>query len=442
VLVLPALILRDRCVEAAIAAGATATAGLLLGRGDGHRRLDGFGRLRHLLGGLVYRTNRIGFRILVGVGDRCAHAGRAADRIALRRVAVLAAGLADLLVAGLRLALLGLTRLRFASLALLLAVAVVARLSVTRGVALVARVVATDAVFTLALIARLRLVTLAFITIVLVPRTLFALRSIFTLRAVLAVLVVASLVLTILALTILTGRVLVLAVLLAAILLATSLLGRTLLLAGADRFALVAVIVVAVEIERLLAAWLLLRLRLALFETGAGFAQDAEIMIRELEVIFDVDAVALLLRVACEVLVLLVQLARVAARAAVDAVAGIATTLAAAAALALTATTTAAAIIIVATTATAAGLPVVDQACVLSRRTKIWSCSEMRCKPPSRTDDLDEIGASNLPGPPDCSDLKAKDAGQRSKPTMMSRLRAPARVIASARDLLQAKCEV
>ena len=140
-------------------------------------------------------------------------------------------------------------------------------------------------------------------------------------------------------------------------------------------------------------------------------------MVRELEVIFDVDAVALLLRVACEVLVLLVQLTRVAARAAVDAVAGIATTLAAAATLALTATTTAAAIIIVATTATAAGLPVVDQACVLSRRTKIWSCSEMRCKPPSRTDDLDEIGASNLPGPPDCSDLKAKDAGHRSKPT-------------------------
>ena len=33
--------------------------------------------------------------------------------------------------------------------------------------------------------------------------------------------------------------------------------------------------------------------------------------------------------------------------------------------------------------ATAAGLPVVDQACVLSRRTKIWSCCEMRCKPPA-----------------------------------------------------------
>ena len=255
------------------------------------------------------------------------------------------------------------------------------------------------------------LVTLALIAVVLVPRTLFALRSIFTLRAVLAVLVVPVWT------PILAGRVLVLAVLLAAILAARFCSGVALLLAGADRFALVAVIVVAVEIERLLATWLLLRLRLALFEARAGLAQDAEIMVRELEVIFDVDAVALLLRVAREVLVLLVQLARVAARAAVDAVAGIATTLAAAATLALTAATTAAAIIIVATTATAAGLPVVDQACVLSRRTKIWSCSEMRCKPPSRTDDLDEIGASNLPGPPDCSDLKAKDAGHRSKPT-------------------------
>jgi len=107
-------------------------------------------------------------------------------------------------------------------------------------------------------------------------------------------------------------------------------------------------------------------------------------VIRELQIIFDVDAVALHLRVARQVLVLLVQLARVAARAAVDAVARIAAALATttAAALALTATTTAA-IIIVATTATAAGLPVVDQACVLSRRTKIWSCSEMRCKPPA-----------------------------------------------------------
>lgn len=170
-----------------------------------------------------------------------------------------------------------------------------------------------------------------------------------------------------------------------ALLIATALLGRALLLARTDRFALVAIIVVAVEIEGLLATRLLLRLGLALFEARARLAQDAEIMVRELEVIFDVDAVALHLRVARKVLVLLVQLARVAARTAVDAIAGVATALATttAAALALTATTTAAAIIIVATTATAAGLPVVDQACVLSRRTKIWSCSEMRCKPPA-----------------------------------------------------------
>ena len=310
-----ALILRDRRVEATIAARATATAGLLFGCGDGHRRLDGFGRLGRLLGGFGYRTDRVGFRILVGVGDRCADAGRAADCLALRRIAVIAAGFADLLVARLGLARLSLAGLCLAGLILLFAVAVVARLDITRlGVALVARIVATDAIFALTLVA------LALVAIVLVPRTLFALRTIFTLRAVLASLV----------LTILTGRVLVLAVLLATILL----LGRSLsalLLARADRFAFVTVIVVAVEIERLLAARLLLCLRLALFEAGAGFAQDAEIMIRELEVIFDVDAVALLLRVAREVLVLLVQLARVAARAAVDAVAGIATTLAAAA---------------------------------------------------------------------------------------------------------------
>jgi hypothetical protein len=267
--------------------------------------------------------------------------------------------------------------LRFACLALLFAVAIVPGLDV----ALVARVLATNTIFALAFVAGLGLAALTFVPIILVPRTLFPLRAILTLGTIFAVL----------AFSILAGCVLVLArllatILLSPVLLATSLLrgALPLLLARTDRFALVAVIVVAVEIERLLATRLLLRLRLALFEAGAGFAQDAEIMVRELEIIFDVDAVALHLCVTCEVLVLLVQLARVAARTAVDAVAGIAATLTTSATLALTAAaTTAAAIIIVATTATAAGLPVVDQACVLSRRTKIWSCSEMRCKPPA-----------------------------------------------------------
>ena len=98
------------------------------------------------------------------------------------------------------------------------------------------------------------------------------------------------------------------------------------LLARTDRFALgteivVRVIVIAVveRVVRLLAA------RLVVLEPAALFAQHAEIMVRELQIIFDVDPVARLLRIAGQVLVLFVKLRRVAARAAVDAVAVVAT---------------------------------------------------------------------------------------------------------------------
>ncbi|VXC75097.1 membrane hypothetical protein [Sphingomonas sp. T1] len=376
----------DRRVETAVATRATTTAGLLLartvrrGRRGAHgRNVDRLarelGRGRPVVGcGCVGRGRRNAARSavvralarLLGLGlDRTRGAWRATDGVAARGIAILVTAL---VFAGLALALLG----------LLVTGLLVARLRHPRAAGL----------------ATLALVALTLVAVRVVAWAIVALRAVVTTLAITA-LVFAALVFTAL---VLTGRagVRILAIGLAAIrhrrLVAGSLLAvllpvmlAALLLARADRFALVAIIIVAVEIERLLATRLLLRLGLALFEARAGFAQHAEIMIRELQIIFDVDAVALHLRVARQVLVLLVQLARVAARAAVDAVAGVAATLATTttAALALTATAATAAIIIVATTATAAGLPVVDQACVLSRRTKIWSCSEMRCKPPA-----------------------------------------------------------
>lgn len=77
------------------------------------------------------------------------------------------------------------------------------------------------------------------------------------------------------------------------------------------------VVIIAVIVVGLLTLVLLL-------EPRAAFAQHAEIMIGELVVIFGVDAVALALRVAREVLVLFEQLGGIAARAIVDAVAGVA----------------------------------------------------------------------------------------------------------------------
>lgn len=79
-------------------------------------------------------------------------------------------------------------------------------------------------------------------------------------------------------------------------------------------------------------------------------------MVGELQVIFGVDAVALALRLHGEVLVLLEQLVRVAARAAVDAVAVVGTP------LATLPRPVVAAAVVATTAATAAVLPIVNQA--------------------------------------------------------------------------------
>ena len=76
-------------------------------------------------------------------------------------------------------------------------------------------------------------------------------------------------------------------------------------------------------------------------------------MVRELQVIFGVDAVALALRFGRQILVLLVQLVGVAARAIVDAIAVVGATWI---------TTRTLPVIAATTTATAAGLPIVYQA--------------------------------------------------------------------------------
>lgn len=91
---------------------------------------------------------------------------------------------------------------------------------------------------------------------------------------------------------------------------------------------------------------------LLLFLPRAVVGKDAEIMLRELQVIFGVDPVALRLRVARQILVFFKKLGRVAARAAVDAVTRIS-----APAIALGTR--------VVPTATAAGLPIIDQRNVL-----------------------------------------------------------------------------
>ncbi len=91
--------------------------------------------------------------------------------------------------------------------------------------------------------------------------------------------------------------------------------------------------------------------RLIFFEPRTGFGEHAEIMIRELQIIFGVDAVALHLGVARQRLVFFEQLGRVAARPIVNAIAVFGTT-------PRIATTLRA---LPATTATAAGLTIVDQ---------------------------------------------------------------------------------
>ena len=102
---------------------------------------------------------------------------------------------------------------------------------------------------------------------------------------------------------------------------------------GADRLAVVAIFVavaIIVEVIGIVAILAILILLLALtlallLEAGAAFGEHAEIMIRELEIIFGHHPVALGLGVPREIAVFLVELDGVAARPIVDPVASIGT---------------------------------------------------------------------------------------------------------------------
>lgn len=204
------------------------------------------------------------------------------------------------------------------------------------------------AVIALAVVAR-RIVTLALIPGRIVPVTILT-PLVAGARVALAIVAL----LTVLARTILPDP------LVARTIVAVPLLpGGLALLAGADRFALVAVIVIAIHLE---IGLLTSRLRLLVLEATALIAQHTEIVIRELVIIFGVDPVTLTLGIGGQILVLLVQLVRVAAGAVVDAIAVVGTSLATltrAARIAATTSTIAAAT----TTTASLLLPIVDQAC-------------------------------------------------------------------------------
>ena len=101
------------------------------------------------------------------------------------------------------------------------------------------------------------------------------------------------------------------------------------------------IIVVAVDVVARTRLRTLVRIRLLV--ARARLAQHPEIVVRELEIIFGVDPIALALRVRSEILVFLEQLRRIAARATVDAVA---VARVGAATLALLTTTTATAAVV------------------------------------------------------------------------------------------------
>ena len=126
------------------------------------------------------------------------------------------------------------------------------------------------------------------------------------------------------------------------------------LLFGANRLAFVTEIVVTVEI-------ILRPTRLALILiTTTLIRHHTEIMVGELEIIFGVHAVALALRIGRHVLVLLVQLSGIAARATVDTIAAVTRALAA----------TLRALLLLPATATATVLTVIDQITVLVLKPK------------------------------------------------------------------------
>ncbi|GAA3723903.1 hypothetical protein GCM10022268_35110 [Sphingomonas cynarae] len=148
------------------------------------------------------------------------------------------------------------------------------------------------------------------------------------------------------------------------------------LLAGADRLTLVTIFVVAVEVLRGAA---LLRL---ILEPATLIAQHPEIMVGELEIIFGVHPVALTLRIRREVLVLLVKLVRIAARAVIDTIAVVGTTLTA---LTRAATIVAAAATVATATAPSLLLPIIDQACRPLPVTLFQRCSGLFGRSPCPT---------------------------------------------------------
>ncbi len=148
------------------------------------------------------------------------------------------------------------------------------------------------------------------------------------------------------------------------------------LLADADRLTLVTIFVVAVEVLRGAA---LLRL---ILEPAALIAQHPEIMVGELEIIFGVHPVALTLRIRREVLVLLVKLVRIAARAVIDTIAVVGTTLTA---LTRAATIVAAAATVATATAPSLLLPIIDQACRPLPVTLFQRCSGLFGRSPCPT---------------------------------------------------------
>ena len=109
--------------------------------------------------------------------------------------------------------------------------------------------------------------------------------------------------------------------------------GALVLLARAFFLAVPAILAFAALLEAVLAFLLVVhvlaeivaarRRRALLVETAAALAQHAEIMIRKLQIIFGVDAIALRLRVAREALIFFEQLGGIAAGAVVDAIATI-----------------------------------------------------------------------------------------------------------------------
>jgi len=120
----------------------------------------------------------------------------------------------------------------------------------------------------------------------------------------------------------------------------------------------IVVIILLVLVERLAV------LAARLFEARARLGEHAEIMVRELQIIFGVDAVALHLRVAGERLVFLEQLGGITARTIVDAVA-----------IVLAARITLRALLLPATAATAAGLTIIDQVLLSCPSKPTRSCS-------------------------------------------------------------------